>query len=604
MEKAPTNQASRRVGFLLQKNGQTVGDFVELVLRPEDLSRRQASRLVVSQTLGGAWVDSHGEGLAQISISGHTGWRFDATQKDGLDRFRTLRDVVFKDWHRLRSEESKAGKDPDRIQLIFIDELDDICAFVAPVSFELRRSKTQPLLQRYAIQLTELEPVKNPLGESQKGTGVFMQESLAATVTEELDMITGFAAIETLKANAERLATAAAAIEKADNGLLFQIGRVGKKVADSLTAATEYIQGLNQQGIPEVEALLMEITRFVFASRNLVLAVAGQDVGSEVLKGQFRGIAQNFSELFCNLINLRPNFKSIFDFSQLHGTSNCSSTRGGEPASPYADVNAFEAIFSSQAPPLLNNTPDTVAVLGRPIDPLEWCQLPTTTLETALENLANAIQPIRLPSSTIDPALDAALNEAPLVVAQPTLRRATVRVGESIQQFAFRETGSANQWPAIVALNKLLPPYLDGRGGQTLLVPSDSRQSGNNIQPDDDSVYLKDLQLVDGALTGIHGDLRTVRGYKNLVQALRIRLSTPNNTLIYHAEYGNRIHSLLGDSNSGVLITLAKNFTESALRSDPRIDSVKNLLVNVQGDSLQVKADAVAKDAALVPFST
>src|SRR5277367_3573779 len=48
---------------------------LNLVIRPEELTRTDPSRMTVQQTLGGAWADDFGPGLGSINISGTTGWR-------------------------------------------------------------------------------------------------------------------------------------------------------------------------------------------------------------------------------------------------------------------------------------------------------------------------------------------------------------------------------------------------------------------------------------------------------------------------------------------------------------------------------------------------
>ena len=48
---------------------------IGLVIRPEELTRTDPSRINDTRTLGGAWSDNFGEGLSSLTISGHTGWR-------------------------------------------------------------------------------------------------------------------------------------------------------------------------------------------------------------------------------------------------------------------------------------------------------------------------------------------------------------------------------------------------------------------------------------------------------------------------------------------------------------------------------------------------
>ena len=90
---------------------------LDMVIRPEELTRTDVSRATVQQTLGGGWVDDFGPGLATINISGTTGWRMNAAAQgnaaiDGVDQFAKLKTQTFTGWHKRRNDAVKAGKDP------------------------------------------------------------------------------------------------------------------------------------------------------------------------------------------------------------------------------------------------------------------------------------------------------------------------------------------------------------------------------------------------------------------------------------------------------------------------------------------------------------
>jgi len=137
----PTSQKNRPIRI----TGDT-GD-VDFTIRPEDLTWSEPSRLAVVQTLGDAWVDAFGPGIATITIAGHTGWR-GGQGGDWLAQFNQLRYVAFTRWHEMVSE----SKDPESVVMWFVDSLDERVARVVPQNFVLKRSKSRPLFMQYNIQ--------------------------------------------------------------------------------------------------------------------------------------------------------------------------------------------------------------------------------------------------------------------------------------------------------------------------------------------------------------------------------------------------------------------------------------------------------------------
>jgi hypothetical protein len=156
---APPSQTYRQIGFSLQGAPGGPVEF-NFGLRPEELTVTEPSRLTVQQTLGGAWADSFGVGVSTITLSGTNGWR-GGLLSSGEELFRQLQTTCFTGWHQARADAIAQGQDPDDIELYFTDSLDDIAVVVAPESFQLRRSKTSPLLMRYQIKLLVLGGAKS-----------------------------------------------------------------------------------------------------------------------------------------------------------------------------------------------------------------------------------------------------------------------------------------------------------------------------------------------------------------------------------------------------------------------------------------------------------
>ena len=304
---------------------------VPLVIRPEDLTRADVSRLSVSQTLGGAFADSFGAGVPTVQISGHTGWGA-GNRKDGLAEFQNLHSMIFKRWHELRAAAIQENLDPDKVRLIFADLLDDFVWVVAPQNFVLRRSRSRPLLSQYQISLTWL----------------------SYDVTETM------AALEALKAkNAAAGLTKEGALESLANSIF----KIGQSIADKITAVlgpvrkaidkftaltAKVLQSVNKivTGVLQVpaalasQAFLMAIS-LTKAASNIYHSVAAVASIPLITKAYFMSVAGAFENAFCVLSNVLKPRLLLPNYDDLYGSSNCSSTSGGSAISPYDLLNPF-----------------------------------------------------------------------------------------------------------------------------------------------------------------------------------------------------------------------------------------------------------------------
>lgn len=82
-------------------------------------------------------------------------------------------------------------------------------------------------------------------------------------------------------------------------------------------------------------------------------------------------------------------------------------------------------------------------------------------------------------------------------------------------------------------------------------------------------------------------DLRAVDGVDALRQALLLRLLTPQGSLaaLGHAEYGSRLHELVGAEFTDAARLLARAFVLQAVRQERRVDRVLGLTVERQDPS-------------------
>jgi phage baseplate assembly protein W len=191
-------------------------------------------------------------------------------------------------------------------------------------------------------------------------------------------------------------------------------------------------------------------------------------------------------------------------------------------------------------------------------------------------------------------------------------RYVEIRPDDTLQALALRELGDADQWRALIAINDLTPPYLTGDlalsgprvllyGGQ-IIVPAATVQVSANLDPA--RVFGVDLALMSGRLAAEKGDFKLVSGRANLRQAILNRLGTAFRDLQFHPNYGCGVHDRVGRGSGPTAGQLCAQFVRSALRSDPRIDSVPSSVATVQGDVVLVDATARAINGVTVEFQT
>ena len=69
-------------------------------------------------------------------------------------------------------------------------------------------------------------------------------------------------------------------------------------------------------------------------------------------------------------------------------------------------------------------------------------------------------------------------------------------------------------------------------------------------------------------------DLKSIAGRENLAQALMLRLLTPRGSLaaLGHAQYGSRIHELIGRNKTSALRDLCRKFVLEVVAQEPRVE--------------------------------
>lgn len=344
----PSSQKAEFCPISFVLDDQTTGETpisVTLRVRPEDLTYSNPSRLNVQQTLGGAWADNWFEGIPSINLSGHTGWRTGADGLDGGERYQQLFDQVYTQWHQRRRNAIAAGVDPNLVQLIYNDALNNLSVVVMPNTFVLRRSRQRPLLCMYQIAMTVTNTETDPnANDSDTASGGFLDA--ADTQAVGLD---SFA--QSMTDLAGYVASAANFVPSLIAGAVSGFLTMSQSVLGTVMAAV-------QAGSP-IAGQLVSIGQMVAiagicAFQMLAAGTYATTAGLACIM-DIAGVFMNIWCLLNNAINLQ-----IFvpDYSSMFGASNCSSTNGGSPVSVFANSNPFV----SAAP-----TPPTVPVSISPV---------------------------------------------------------------------------------------------------------------------------------------------------------------------------------------------------------------------------------------------
>jgi hypothetical protein len=341
---------------------------VTLIIRPEELTRTDVSRATVQQTLGGAWADDFGPGITSVSISGTTGWRGNATA-DGMGQFAILKQQVFTGWHQKRLSAVKAGNDPRGVELRFVDALDSTVDLVQPMNFVLRRSKSRPLLMQFNISMLVLS------------SGAYTAPPSTPTTP-----------LASMLLSIQRL------IAGAKNAVNFVNGIVGQ-ITSFMQTATSIFQSTSNlitaaEAVPQ--SLLGSAQAMAQAGATMFATIAAIPANTTAQMAAAMSMASEFSNILCLLGNAVNTQQTYPDYTPLYGASNCSSTSGGSPVSPYAESNPFYAVVgapqNAAAPAASVSTAPVIAVPAVPI--------PTVTVTPAAQQslaLINNSDPVLAP---------------------------------------------------------------------------------------------------------------------------------------------------------------------------------------------------------------
>lgn len=126
------------------------GKSYKFTINPDDYSQTENNKVTVTRTKGGAFVELFGADVVEISISGTTGFKNGTKNpENGYQKFKELRDLVRSTYTNITDAKSISDSD----LLAFYNYTDNEYYRTIPDKFELRRSKSNPLLYKYDIHL-------------------------------------------------------------------------------------------------------------------------------------------------------------------------------------------------------------------------------------------------------------------------------------------------------------------------------------------------------------------------------------------------------------------------------------------------------------------
>jgi len=303
---------------------------ITLYIRPEDLTRTDTSRLTPHHTLGGAFADSFGEGLPTVQLSGHTGWGA-GNVPNGQDSFIALYKMIYQQWHFARKEATKdSSKDPDKVKLIFSDQLDSFTWVVAPLSFVLRRSLSNPLVSYYQISLiwvsNDVSSMKSFMSmRSMLSSAIASFESALSKINDFINSVTDDI-----------------------NGFFSEITAPIREVMDASMRINQSVLSTLKAGGSLVNSVTGNITGL---ASNLSFAV-GNILSTVVAVANFPAQAQHqvmqarsaWLNLFCLSSNILNPEKQLPNYDYIYGAAMCSSTAGGRPTLNLP-TNTLELVF-------------------------------------------------------------------------------------------------------------------------------------------------------------------------------------------------------------------------------------------------------------------
>lgn len=184
----------------------------------------------------------------------------------------------------------------------------------------------------------------------------------------------------------------------------------------------------------------------------------------------------------------------------------------------------------------------------------------------------------------------------------------TLRQGDALERLAATYLGDVDRGWEIAQLNGLDYPFLEtDRGltgappvpdrtgvgpnvrvtGETIFLPSDAHVPASAVVLADEDVelYGRDWQFTDDGHLAINGDgeLLTIEGVPNVVQALAARIDIGRGELVLHPDYGIERRLAVGVEATLDTVRLSGLGVAKTVAEDPRVTTVSDLFLVFSG---------------------
>lgn len=215
-------------------------------------------------------------------------------------------------------------------------------------------------------------------------------------------------------------------------------------------------------------------------------------------------------------------------------------------------------------------------------DPLIFRDEVRETYRTTLISTRKALGRMKAWGTTMAGSVPGAARVAP-----------TVTPGGTIQQVAAL-AGSLASWPSLASKNGLRYPFVNGTVTPTMAAtavdPGRVLTVGDEVSVSAavPGVGPADLVGSDLAPSGSPGSL--VGGVQNLQLALLRRVGCPRGYLPHHQDYGSLIYTYLGGTLDLASVLALRDEVGRTLLSDSRVQAIRTLSVDVDGDSVSISA--------------
>lgn len=525
---------------VFSESGALVERYV-LPINPEEYRLQYRPKVGVTQTRGGGWEDSFGNGLPTISIRGTFGYlgslpdgggrSVGGVQLCGQALFKEL-ERIFLEFHDRFGPQGDAGTRAQKPTLCFYNFTDEHYYVIQVSTFDLMRSVQRRHLYQYAFQMIGLAPLGGSAGSGDVEVEEDpLQEALAEVPEPPVEELSFWR--QALEGYRWASGLVSDAINYMDD-LIADLTTIGQ-------AVTSF-----RQGITDLIEAPFELVETAFSTVDAILG-AVESLGD--IPHEFRVQMRETKRTLCRYRIARALFREPPDpsIALAEGAADQSSPEIATVALPRSGV---------------------AEALG-----ITTMQNPETTLFSPIETVA-----------------DVAMGE---VVATDN---------DTLQTLAHAYLGDPAAWGRLALLNDLEAPY-ELTAGQRIRIPG-SPVGGNSVLDRTVTGTTEDWsgkaygadEMLDAS--GAHtpsgsGGVETVSGMENLAMQLQHRLSTMRGELteVGHPRYGCLLPTFIGKTATDFWAERAKAEAMVALLEDPRVAAVYNLTFTEQNGNVWIEGD-------------